>query len=183
MSTKRKHFPRPLGVGATKRWVLFHPAYLAKTRLLGARSSRYQGVSAGVPIKCGSARRYVHTYRGHVNKSPGRTCRLAHVIRALVKINPVALRATRIGTPRESIAQDSRRKIRGTRQQQPGLLARALPLPGRCHRFESDGLQHDYVESGSCLLSGCRYEETPGFASSCPYTYSCLRRKRIAKTP
>ena len=105
MLTKRKHVPRPLEVGATKRWVLFHPAYLAKTRLLGARSSRYHGVSAGVPIECGSARRYVHTYRGHVNKSPGRTCRLAHVIRALVKINPVALRATRIDVFRRWVAQ------------------------------------------------------------------------------
>ncbi len=110
MSTKRKHFPRPLGGGATKRWVLFHPAYLAKTRLLGARSSRYRGVSAGVPMECGSAWRYVHTYRGHVIKSPGRTCRLARVIRALVKINPVALRATRISVIQSWVAQQSRRK-------------------------------------------------------------------------
>jgi hypothetical protein len=49
-----------------------------------------------VPIECGSAQRYVISYRGHVNKPPGRTHGLAHVIRALVKVNPVALRATRI---------------------------------------------------------------------------------------
>jgi hypothetical protein len=55
-----------------------------------------RGLGAGVPIECGSAQRYVISYRGHVNKPPGRTHGLAHVIRALVKVNPVALRATRI---------------------------------------------------------------------------------------
>ena len=71
-TTKGSHPSPPRGAGPAQRRVLLYPAPLAMTRLLGARSSRYQGMRAGVPIACGSARRYVHTYRGLVNKPPGR---------------------------------------------------------------------------------------------------------------
>ena len=65
-------------------------------------------------------------------------------MRALVKVDRAGLRATRIGVVRGWIEQHSRRKIRGTQQQQPGLLARALPLQGRCHRFESGWAHHTF---------------------------------------
>ena len=97
-----------------------------------------------VHIECRSARRYVHSHRGFVNKRPGRSHGLTQFERALMKVNPVALCATGTDVPRVWIEQHSRRKLRGTRQQQPGLLARALPLQGRCHRFESGWAHHTF---------------------------------------
>ena len=134
-------------------------------------------------IECRSAQRYVHTYRGLVNKPPGRTLRLAHFVRALIKVNPVGLWVTETDVPCVWVAQHSRRKLQGTRQQQPGLLARALPLQGRCHRFESGSSTDAVVESGFYLPLPCPYDEVPVLAESCLYTYSCLRKYRNPKTP
>ena len=53
---------------------------------------------------------------------------LAYFVGARTKVDLVALRVTRIGVLRVWIARRSRRKIQGTRQEQPGLLATALPL-------------------------------------------------------
>ena len=81
-NSKGKPSLAPARGGCGKREGLVPPRSLATTRPLGARSSRYQGVVAGVPIECRSARRYVPTHRGLVNKAPGQTHGLANVVRA-----------------------------------------------------------------------------------------------------
>jgi len=106
---------------------LFHPAHLATTQLLEARSPKCRGVGAGVPSEWGSARRYVHSGCGLVNKPPCRTHELAHFVCALARVGRVALRVTWIGVWQVWIESHSRRKIRGTRQQQPGLLRDRFP--------------------------------------------------------
>ena len=161
---KGSHPSPPRGAGAAKGRVYFHPTPPATTRPLGARRPGREGLGADVSIECRSARRYVLTSRGLVNKRPGRSHGLTQFERALMKVNPVALCVTGTDVLCGWIARRSRRKLRGTRQQQPGLLARALPLQGRCHRFES-GWAH--------FAHGFRWILTPGSLSprralSCP---------------
>ena len=142
-NSKGKPSLAPARGGRGKKEGLVPPRSLATTRPLGARRPGREGLGADVSIECRSARRYVLTSRGLVNKPPGRTHGLPHVIRALMKVNPVALCVTGTDVPCGWIARRSRRKLPGTRQQQPGLLARALPLQGRCHRFESGWAHHE----------------------------------------
>ena len=158
------HPSPPARGGRGKKEGLLSPRSLATTRPLGARRPGREGLGADVSIECRSARRYVLTSRGLVNKRPGRSHGLTQFERALMKVNPVALCVTGTDVLCGWIARRSRRKLWGTRQQQPGLLARALPLQGRCHRFES-GWAH--------FAHGLRWVPTPGSFSprrrlSCP---------------
>ena len=163
-NSKGKPSLAPARGGRGKREGLVPPRSLATTRPLGARRPGREGLGADVSIECRSARRYVLTSRGLVNKRPGRSHGLTQFERALMKVNPVALCVTGTDVLCGWIARRSRRKLRGTRQQQPGLLARALPLQGRCHRFES-GWAH--------FARGLRWVPIPGSFSprralSCP---------------
>ena len=75
---------------------------------------KHEGVGAGVPIERGAARRYVHAYRGLVNKPPGQTHGQPHVVRGLVKLD---LSAPDVTGPRVFwvwIERQSRRKLWGT---------------------------------------------------------------------
>ena len=86
----------------------------ARHEARGAKLAARRAGRRRVPIESGSARRYVHAYRGLVNKPPGRTHGQPHVVRGLVKVD---LSAPDVTGPRVFwvwIAQPSQRKVRGT---------------------------------------------------------------------
>ena len=93
-TTPRGSHSSPRRGGRGKREGLVPPRSLATTRPLGARRPLREGLGADVSIECGSARRYVLTSRGLVNKPPGRSHGLTQFERALMKVNPVALCVT-----------------------------------------------------------------------------------------